>query len=116
MNYQNIGELGNSSCNSEEDKAITKETKERTKEKESPRREVVGGNARKQTHALPNIIGHSQNSNLLLVERQNRFERRRIEREVEGISNCYLNPNCSSKTHPGRSASSFQNQLRHFWI
>jgi hypothetical protein len=44
--YQDIGQIGNSLANSKPDNTITKETKDRTNKKQSPRREFVAGNTR----------------------------------------------------------------------
>lgn len=103
-------------ANSKPHKAITEETKGGTKKKKSPGREVVAGNAGEKSQIFANIIGDSKNSDLLLVESQHGFEGRGIEGEVVGIASSYLNPNCSSKTNPWRSAPSFENQLRHICL
>ena len=111
--YQHIGQAGESLGNRKPDNPITKETKDSTNKKQSPGGKLVAGNTRKQANVLASIIGHSEYSHLLLVEAQHGFEGRGVEWEVVGIASSYLDPNCSSKTHPRWPAPSFQNQLRH---
>ncbi|XP_073224037.1 uncharacterized protein [Cicer arietinum] len=78
LRQKKAGHVENSLSNSKPDKSITKKTEDITNKKQSPRTELVADNTRKQTQIFSNIIGHSKNSYLVLIQTQHRLESRRI--------------------------------------
>ena len=108
-----VRQILNSLANSKPENTIAQETSTSTNCKNSPRRQLVGGNTRKNTHVFPYIICHSKHCQLLLIVTHNWFQRRGVKGEVIAVSCSYLNPNCSPKTHPWWSASCFQRW--HWW-